>query len=191
MSNRFRGKFKIDSARLYAWDYGWKGSYFVTICTFDRQPLFGEIDNGVMQLSELGNVANRYWYEIPKHAKDVRLDAFVVMPNHIHGIITLLKDHGFSASKPPAVETGHALSLQQEENILPGQLRLRNPGRNTISSIVGGYKSAVTRQVRQLGFDFGWQPRFHDHIIRDLESYQKISEYINPSKWKEDRFYVV
>jgi REP element-mobilizing transposase RayT len=69
--------------------------------------------------------------------------------------------------------------------------RFQNPGKNTISSIVGSYKSAVTKHARRLGFDFGWQTRFHDHIIRDDAEYQRINDYIesNPANWAKDKFY--
>ena len=97
------------------------------------------------------------------------------------------------------VETGHALSLHPTNNptnpsIQPptiGQQRFQNIGKNSISSIVGSYKSAVTKHANRLGLKFQWQPRFHDHIIRDDQSYQRISEYImnNPTNWKEDKFY--
>jgi hypothetical protein len=72
-----------------------------------------------------------------------------------------------------------------------GQMRFRNPGKNTVSSIIGGYKSAVSNQIAKTGIDFGWQSRFHDHIIRDAEEYERIGNYIrnNPAAWKEDKFY--
>jgi hypothetical protein len=70
-------------------------------------------------------------------------------------------------------------------------MRFQNPGKNTLSTIIGGYKSGVSRDVRRLKSDFGWQTRFHDHIIRNEEEYQRIAEYIlnNPAKWNEDKFY--
>jgi len=116
------------------------------------------------------------WYEIPKHHEDVELGEFVVMPNHVHGIILL--------NKP--VVTGHALSLQDV-----GKNRFQHIGKNTISSIVGSYKSAVTKHANRLGLPNGWQSRFHDRIIRDADEYDRIAEYIikNPEKWFIDKFY--
>ena len=88
---KFKNKYRIPSARLQTWDYGWNGPYFVTICTQNRQHYFGDFANGEMQLSEMGVLAQKYWYEIPKHFSFVELDAFVVMPNHVHGIIIINK----------------------------------------------------------------------------------------------------
>jgi REP element-mobilizing transposase RayT len=189
MSGKFRNKYRIASTRLQNWNYGWDAAYFVTICTKDRICYFGNVGEGKMQLSEIGVIANVMWYEIKNHAKNVELDAFIVMPNHVHGIIILNgNDHVDN------VETTHALSLR---SIAPtqttiGQQRFQNQGKNTLSSIIGSYKSAVTKHCNRLGFGFAWQPRFHDHIVRDDASFQNISTYIqnNPSKWSMDKFYI-
>ena len=91
MTEKFRNKYRIPSARLQHWDYGWNGAYFITICTKNRVEYFGEIINGEMKLSEIGVLSHKYWLEIPNHFPFVQLDAFVVMPNHIHGIIIIDK----------------------------------------------------------------------------------------------------
>ena len=204
--DKFKNKYRIPSARHPHWDYRWAGAYFITICTQNRIYYFGEIQNGVMNLSNVGVIADILWHEIPHHAKNVELGAFVVMPNHIHGILILTgndDDHN--------VETGHALSLpptdtptdiptdiptdkSTEINSIEktiGQQRFQNIGKNSISSIVGSYKSAVTKHAHRLGFEFAWQTRFHDHIIRDEKSFNTISNYIinNPVNWKEDKFF--
>jgi REP element-mobilizing transposase RayT len=144
------------------------------------------------------------------HAPNVDLGDFIVMPNHIHGIVILNKPEskqlnnslGFDSLKNKEnsinaetgivnaetgiinAETGHALSL-------PGDNRFQNIGKNTISSIIGSYKSAVTKHANRLGIENGWQTRFHDHIIRNDNEYQKISDYIvnNPNLWNEDRYF--
>ena len=85
----YKNKYRIPSARLQHWDYGWNAAYFVTICTHNRQCFFGEISNGKMELSEMGKTATIYWMEIPDHFPFVNLGAFVVMPNHIHGIVVI------------------------------------------------------------------------------------------------------
>lgn len=174
------------TARAQWWDYGWAAANFVTIFTKDRRHYFGEVNDGKMNLTPVGAIADVLWYEIKNHANHVELDEFVVMPNHIHGILVLKNDS-------PVVGTGDALSLQpgvQTGIQQPGQKRFQNPGINTLSSIVGSYKSAVTRHLRRLGFKFEWQSRFHDHIIRDDLSYQRIAWYIktNPENWKDDKF---
>ena len=147
----------------------------------DRRHYFGEVNDGKIKLTPVGAIADVLWYEIKNHANHMELDEFVVMPNHIHGILVLKND---SPGVSPVVGTGYALSLQ------PGQKRFQNPGKNTLSSIVGSYKSAVTRHSRRLVFTFEWQSRFHDHIIRNDLSYQRIAGYIktNPENWKDDKF---
>jgi len=85
--DKFQNKYRIQTTRLKNWDYGWNASYFVTICTVNRECYFGEIMDGKMHFSEIGAKANEYWLEIPKHFPFVKLDVHVVMPNHVHGII--------------------------------------------------------------------------------------------------------
>ncbi|MTB49701.1 transposase [Lewinella sp. W8] len=180
-----------------------------------------------------GVIAARIWTEIPDHFPDWRLGEFVVMPNHVHGILIKQSSpqEGLPAGanvdqpsempgdgdvRPPSrilgdadvsppskilgdanVETGHALSLHparekspgKTKNSTPAQRRFRNPGKNTLSAVVGSYKSAVTREVRRGGHDFAWQARFHDVIIRDSNAYFRIAQYIthNVENWREDR----
>ncbi|MDD4513955.1 transposase [Massilibacteroides sp.] len=148
-----------------------------------------------MKLSPIGIIANILWYEIKNHAPNIQLDQFVVMPNHIHGILILPPNDNNGVVA--VVEARHALPLRNENNISGncnfeyGQQRFRNPGKNTVSSIIGGYKSAVTKHAHRLGFEFAWQTRFHDHIVRNEESFKRIAKYIaeNPAKWGDDQFH--
>lgn len=192
----YQNKYRIPSARANWWNYAWEGAYFITICTKDKNHYFGEINDGKMILSPLGILADVFWYEMKNHAKNIVLGAFVVMPNHIHGILILdhqnklLIDNESSMDNNVSnsvVQTRHALSLPLSES----QKRFRNPGKNTVSSIIGGYKSAVSKHANRLGFDFAWQSRFHDHIIRNDDEYQRINDYIenNPQKWNDDELY--
>jgi REP element-mobilizing transposase RayT len=204
--DKFLDRFRIGSARLQKWDYRWKGAYFITILCKNREHYFGEILNGKMNLSGIGIIADILWYEIKNHAKNVDLGAFVVMPNHIHGILILNEwidniggDETIALMRD--VETTHALSLRQPESItteIPtetsstiGRKRFQKQGKNSVSSIIGSYKSAVSKHAHRLGFDFEWQERFYDNIIRDEDSFHNISKYIvnNPANWKDDRFY--
>jgi putative transposase len=186
MSDKYKGKYRNESARLQNWDYGSNAAYFITICTNDREHFFGEINNNKMWISPAGAIAYVLWFEIKNHVKNIDLGEFIVMPNHIHGILILNGDN----NTPNVVGTTHALSLPQPQPS-PGQQRFQNQGKNTISSIVGSYKSAVTKYCNRLELPFAWQSRFHDHIIRNDESFRRISEYIknNPSNWKEDNFF--
>jgi len=196
---KFQNKYRIPSARAQWWDYGNDGAYFITICTKDRECCFGDVLEGKMQLSHLGLLADVFWYEIKNHARNITLDAFQVMPNHIHGILILNgnkretddETHAIDTARNvetthDVVETTHALSLPEP----PGQKRYQHQGSNTISSITGSYKSAVTKHADRLGYRFEWQERFYDIIISDEESYRKIVNYIknNPAKWEDDKF---
>ena len=146
----------------------------------------------------MGAIADVLWHEIKNHAKNVKLGQFVVMPNHIHGILILDKPNVPTHPTHPNVGARHALPLRldglddsddSDSKKTIGQKRFQNQGKNTVSSIIGSYKSAVTRHIRRLGYEFAWQPRFWDHIVRDKEAYHRISQYIvnNPKKWEADR----
>ncbi|OFY20395.1 MAG: transposase [Bacteroidetes bacterium GWF2_33_38] len=184
MTDKFQHKYRIASARLQNWDYRWNAAYFVTICTKNRDNYFGKIVNQKMELSNVGLLANVLWFEINNHSENIELGEFVVMPNHVHGILIFNND----ISDGSNVETRHALSLQTQTI---GQMRFQNQGKNSLSSIVGAYKSAVTKHANRLGFDFAWQTRFHDHIVRDAKSFEKIQHYIynNPLNWTDDKFF--
>ena len=192
MQNKFRNKYRISSARLQSWDYSNNGAYFITICTQNRNHFFGKIQNQEMHLSEIGKLAEKYWLEIPEHFPFVELGNFVVMPNHFHGILIINKINIDSNESPAIVETRHCLvSTLKPFNTTIGQSRFQNQGKNTISSIVGSYKSIVTKMSRPINPNFGWQSRFHDHIIRNANAFDNIQNYIanNPAKWKEDTFW--
>ena len=200
MPTKFQNKYSIPSARLSTWDYGANGSYFITICTAHREHFFGEVIESQMHLSKIGDRASKCWREVPDHFPFFYLDAFSIMPNHFHGIVLIEKpyvgDWGGSNKLRTGddVETGHALSLQpnmDESQTKPKHPRFRNQGKQTISSMVGSFKSAVTKYCNENGLRFGWQSRFHDHIIRDKQEFYAIRNYIinNPRNWKQDEFY--
>ena len=190
MQNKFKNKYRISSARLQTWDYSNNGAYFITICTQNRHHFFGHIQNQEMQLSEIGKLASQFWNEIPNHFPMVELGNFVVMPNHVHGILIIDKKNDLSFPNS-VVETRQCLVSTIHSNSIIGSSRFQNQGKNTISSIVGSYKSIVTKMARQINPNFAWQSRFHDHIIRNSRSFDNIQNYIeqNPVKWNEDTFY--
>lgn len=107
MTDKFQHKYRIASARLQNWDYRWNAAYFVTICTKNRDNYFGKIVNQKMELSNVGLLANVLWFEINNHSENIELGEFVVMPNHVHGILIFNND----ISDGSNVETRHALSL--------------------------------------------------------------------------------
>jgi len=171
--------------RKQNWDYTQNGAYFITICTANRENYFGKIIDGKMVLSPTGILADVFWHEIKNHAKFVELDEFVVMPNHIHGILIL--NNSNNDGDVDVIGTGHALSLSQP---LTGKNRFQNIGKNSVSAIIGSYKSAVTKHANRLNLPNGWQTRFHDHIIQNDDEFKRIKNYIanNPKKWNDDKF---
>lgn len=140
-----------------------------------------------MELSDTGKLANKFWYEITNHFQQVELGEFVVMPNHVHGILILNGGNApESASVPVSVETLHATSLPKSQTMAS-----ISPKPGSLSTIIRSYKSAVTRHAHRLNLEMAWQPRFYDHIIRNEKTLQSIAEYIrnNPFQWLEDELY--
>lgn len=124
---KYKNKYRSESARATWWNYGWAGAYFITICTKNRKPYFGGIilgESNEMILSNCGVLADVFWHEIPHHAKNVELGAFVVMPNHIHGILILSSDSDESESQ---VRTGHALSQRALSQRALSQISPQSP----------------------------------------------------------------
>lgn len=171
MSDKFNNQYRIASARLPHWDYGAAAAYFITICTKHRQHFFGDIQQGLMHLSALGVIAQQEWEKTFALRTDMALTmgAFVVMPNHFHAIV-IIGDNAYNGGN-----TANEFAPQSKN----------------LASIVRGFKSAVTTQTRKMGdTHFNWQPRYHDHIIRDAQSFHNIEQYIinNPAKWNADMF---
>lgn len=165
-------KSRVPNSRAQWWNYSHPGDYFITICTKGRQHYFGVINDHKMELSSIGIIADIVWHEIPSHTFNVELGPYVIMPDHMHGIIQITNGNDV-VGKWHAISDWHAIS------------RYQNIGRNTISSIIGSFKSAVTKHTHRLGYTFQWQPRFHDHMIRNPREYHHIAEYIhnNPMNW--------
>ncbi len=158
--------------RLHGYDYRQAGAYFVTICTHNRAPLFGEIQGDTMRLNEAGKIAEKVWRGIPDHFDNVDIDAFIVMPNHVHGIIVITHTR---------VGARHASPLHHAHQ----------PSKGTLGTIVGSYKSAVSKQINRMRDTPGspvWQRNYYEHIIRNESALHDIRHYIihNPAKWAED-----
>ena len=195
------------SIRLQGYDYSSEGLYFITICCHNKVCLFGHVMNGEMVLNEYGQVAFNEWMKTPEIRPNVELGEFIVMPNHIHGIIRITRR---GESHSPNIESnssdfgGDSRGVlntpdfgddnKMGESVSPQRYspRLRGPSQ-TIGAIVRGYKSAVTKQLNALGVGRKvWQRDYYEHIIRNEQSYYNISKYIinNPSKWSDDKFYL-
>jgi REP element-mobilizing transposase RayT len=154
--------------------------------------VFGKIVNGKMKLSNVGIIADILWYEIKNHAKNVVLHEFVVMPNHIHGIIEIVHNAdggGTDTGKDTDTDTACRVPTRVPTHVYTPE-QFSKPVSGSIPTIVRSYKSAVTKHAHRLGFDFTWQSRFYENIIRDENAYNNISKYIknNPLKWEMDRF---
>lgn len=228
MAEEFRNKYRISSARMQNWDYGSNAAYFITICTQNRECYFGNIAEQKMELNNTGKIAKNIWYQIPDQFPYAEIGEFVVMPNHVHGILIINKPDDMIASNyrsvdnsvmdgdcvPVPVETrliaslpsptasstttpnapSPAPSAPSNEPPKPtgGITGNKNPMiHQNISRIIRWYKGRCTYEIRKTDPDFGWQSRFHDHVIRDGKSYDRISNYIldNPKNWNADKFY--
>jgi putative transposase len=189
---KFKGKYRGGTVRLAKWDYAATAWYFVTICTQNRKHFFGEIivepqsiepqsiepqsiepqniepqSIAVLQATELGNAALECWNAIPDYFPFVVLDAFIVMPNHVHGLLYFDKpDHEFQA--------GNKFGPQSQN----------------LASVMRGYKTGVTKVARYNNIEFDWQAGFHEHIVRNQDEFDRIQNYIinNPQKWIDDCF---
>ena len=178
------------SLRLKGYDYSKSALYFITICCYKRECFFGEIlktgKEQIMSLSQSGLVVQNCWLEIPLHYPEVVLHEFVVMPNHIHGIIEIVDS--IRTGKLPSNE----LERTNVDSPLPRYPAVFKSPSKTIGSIVRGYKIGVTKWHRTNTDIYNvWQRSFHDHVIKNEKSHFKISNYIinNPDSWEDDMFF--
>ena len=174
---KYKNKYRISSARLKNWDYKSNGAYFITINTKNRNPHFGSIYLGEMYLSKIGKLAHDYWIEIPKHFPNATVDTFVIMPDHMHGIIIINNDVDDVDDVDDVVKTLQCNVSSVMSNI--------SSKRGSISTIIRSYKSVTTKHARKINPNFGWQTRFHDRVIRDTPELNRIQKYIleNPENW--------
>jgi putative transposase len=167
------------SGRLKGFDYSRPGAYFVTACTHVRSALLGEVVDGGMQLNDCGRIVSASWHDLPHHYPHVRLDAFVVMPNHIHGVIVLVEDTGLNKANVGAgfkpAPTGRAR-------------------RHGLPEVVRALKTFSSRRINELRGTRGtpvWQRGYYERVVRSEEELNRIREYIgaNPERWLEDRYH--
>lgn len=181
-----------ESPRLDDFDYTNPGYYFVTICTKHKIHYFGGIHDHKMTLNDIGQIANDIWQSIPDHYPNVSLDEYVIMPNHIHGIIIIrenadYKNVGTAHCAVRRTSNGAAIK-RTEQCSVPTKTRY-----GLLSKIVKSFKNCVTIKVKnELNIqNFSWQRSFYDHVIRSEKGLKLIRDYINnnPVKWRLDRFY--
>ena len=170
MTELFQNKYRIESSRLKDWDYSSNGAYYVTICTKNRECVLSKIIDARIQLSSIGKIVKKYWMEIAKYFETTILDEFVILPDHIHGIIIINNERCRDGVTP---------SLHYRQ-------------RPTLGQIVGYFKYQSTKSINEfhnmIGVPF-WQPRFYESIIRNEKQLNMIREYItnNPINWKLDK----
>ncbi|MFI5162200.1 MAG: transposase [Sphingobacteriales bacterium] len=171
MEDKYQNKYRISSSRLAAWDYGSHGLYFITICTKNRIRYFGEIENDIqnnegntasLQVTDIGKIAYDNWLRIPTYHPYVEVDEFVIMPDHMHGILFI--------NKPD--------KMTWEINKFGAQ-------RNNLASIVRGYKSSVKQYANINNLEFYWQPGYYDRVIRSEKEHRNVIQHIfnNPDNW--------
>lgn len=183
---KFQNKYRIASTRAQWWDYGAGGTYFITICTENRKHYFGEIKSGKMLLSNLGIIADLLWHEMPKYNTGIKLGEYVVMPDHIHGILILPEKVIIKTKKEATAPESLNDALAEISNTKDLKMSSISPKPKTIPSIIRSYKSAVTKHANRLNLENGWQSRYYDQIIRSQNQFQNVTNYIknNVSNWK-------
>jgi REP element-mobilizing transposase RayT len=173
------------SIRLQGYDYSQTGIYFVTICTYQRQCIFGEIRDGKIILNQIAKIVAQEWVKSAEIRQEIELDEWIIMPNHLHGIVVIdKKDDNYFKNDNNYNNKGASLApLQRDE------FGKRKP--KSLSSFIGGFKSSVTKKMKSICEHPNpviWQRNYHETIVRDESQLNQIRQYIikNPQKWDED-----
>ena len=174
------------SIRLKNYDYSQNGMYFVSVCAQNKECLFGKIINGKMELNDAGKIIAATWYDLPNHNIGIELDEFIVMPNHVHGIIMIVG----AGSKPAQPVECSIQTNQIRAGLEPAPTNIGLP------EIVRQLKTFSARKINQLRNNFGvpvWQRNYFEHVIRNEKSLGKIRKYIsnNPCNWENDELFVI
>jgi len=152
--------------RLKSFDYRQPGAYFITINSFYRNNFFGRLSKNLVSLNNFGCIASECWKEIPNHFSGVQLDEFIIMPNHLHGIIWIV----------PSGDTACCVSTENQNEVFE---KFGKPVKNSIPTIIRSYKSAVTRLIHQKNPGLKiWQSNYYEHVIRNNDDLDKTREYI-------------
>jgi REP element-mobilizing transposase RayT len=177
------------SIRLRDYDYSRPGAYYVTICAYRRKCLFGEVVKGEMMLNPFGEIVDAYWNAIPGHFPNVELDFFIVMPNHMHGILVIVDPVGAGSPRPISGQgnlapTNRNHATKSDRETAPIQKR-------TLGQMMGYFKYQSTKRINDIRGTPGahaWQRNYHEHVIRNEDDLNEIRQYIlnNPARWTED-----
>ena len=205
--DRFQNKYRIESARADWHDYD-DGSYFITICTKNREHFFGEIVDGKIVLSDIGKFADEQFKNVSSHYPYAEIPLWTIMPNHVHAIVVISACRDVACNvfeklttDNDACNISHAESICSEGDVARyvstnptdknEYMAERSPKQGSLAAVIRGLKSAVTKYANENALDFSWQPRFHDHIVRDTPEMNRIADYIenNVANWKDDEFY--
>jgi putative transposase len=178
------------SIRLQEYDYSGSGSYFLTICAYQRQCLFGEVVNSAMILNEFGAIVADEWEKSAIIRPTLELDTWVVMPNHFHGIVTINNPVGAN-NNPVGAQSFAPLQFTHIDDQHSYELH-RKP--RSLGSFVAGFKTSVTRRINAIRETPNipvWQRNYYEHIIRDEETWQRLRQYIanNPISWELDQLH--
>lgn len=187
------------SLRLKNYDYAGAGAYYVTVVTQARVCLFGGIINGEMQLNEAGCLVQRAWNDLPNHYTNASLGAFVIMPNHVHGVIVLSDVKGMAAQAERAEKAGlrpaptpaHTPASIRASASITARAEARPSRIHALPEIIRAFKSFSARRINENRNNIGgsiWQRNYYEHVIRNEEELNGICEYIaaNPQNWEED-----
>ena len=178
------------SMRLEGYDYSQVGAYFLTICTVDRRILFGKVVNHQMGLNEAGRIVEDEWLKSARIRAEIELDAWVVMPNHFHGILAIADVGGECnrRSRPDqrSLTAGVGVPDRGDRRVAP-----TGPGPRSVGAIMAGFKSASARRINAFRGTSGasvWQRNYYEHVIRHEAVLNRIRQYIaeNPARWAED-----
>ncbi len=182
------------SIRLKGYDYSQEGLYFVTICIHEHRCLLGEVKNGEMILNEYGQLVEYTWNDLPNHNPNIRLGAFCVMPNHVHGIIEIIGINRADLESAPTNTTDATNVMDAMDDAVVRAGSKPALANNPLSEIIRQFKTFSARRINARRATPGiavWQRNYYEHIIRHQQSFENISNYIetNPARWNNDKFY--
>ena len=157
--------YKINSMRLKNWDYSSSGWYFITICTQNKIHYFSDISKLNLQKNTLGEIADKFWKEIPIHFPFIELGEYIIMPNHLHGLLYVNN------------QELNPIILHDKKNI--------SPQKGDISTVIRSYKGIVTQTIRNTNKKFKWQSGYYDNVIKNEQALIATAQYIreNPKRW--------